>query len=161
MCSNCIGSGYLIPHDAAKCPFKSSLHCSHCGTYGHTIDTCIDFMAAAPYNRPMFVEQLISLEDRERYGITSRTPIPAPLTPFGPTAGTLQVFKEAKVLREFLVAHGIKPGSKTNMKILEGQMHEFAKHDGRRLFLIPRPSVDGKAKVEAYLGEEVLAASDT
>jgi hypothetical protein len=159
MCSNCIGSGYLIPHDASKCPFKSSLHCSHCATYGHTLETCGD-RPAAVYSTLTYVEQLIPLADIERFGITSRTPLPsaAATTPFSPypdTKGCIEVLNDPKIMREFLVARGIKPSSKT----LVTQLQEFAKREGRRLILIPRPEVDGKAKVEAYVEEAVHAAA--
>jgi hypothetical protein len=156
MCSNCIGSGYLIPHDASKCPFKSCLHCSHCATYGHTLETCGD----RPAQALTYVEQLIPLPDLERYGITSRTPLPAaaaaaPLSPYPKTNGCIEVIHDPKIMREFLAARGIKPNAKT----LTIQLQEYAKEEGRRLILIPRPEVDGKAKVDAYVEETVHAAS--
>jgi hypothetical protein len=142
MCSNCIGSGFLIPHDVAKCPFKSALHCSHCGTYGHTLATCSD-RPAALYNKIAFVEQLIPLEQLEQYGITSRTPLPAaaaslPLSPFPSTKGCIEVVNDPKVIREFLVARGVKPRSKEMMT----QLQEYAKKENRRLLLISRPLVE-------------------
>lgn len=150
MCSNCIGSGYLIPHDTSKCPFKAALHCSHCGTYGHTLETCSD-RPVAVYSEITFLEQLIPLNDLETYGITSRTPLPkAAATVRSPyplaERGCLEVTNDPKIIREFLVARGMKPHTKTLMT----QLQEYARQVNRRLVLIPRVSVDGKAKVEAY-----------
>lgn len=153
MCSNCIGSGYLLPHEASKCPFKSALHCSHCATYGHTLETCGDRPAAA-YSQITYLEQLIPLDDLARFGITSRTPLPAaaaaaaaiPFSPHLTTKGCLEIINDPKVIREFLVARGIKPRAKE----LVSQMQEYAKRMNQRLVLLSRPSIDGKANVAAY-----------
>jgi hypothetical protein len=128
---------------------KAALHCSHCATYGHTLETCPD-KPAPIYSELMFVEQLIPLEQLEAFGITSRTPLPtaaaAPFSPYPSNQGRLELINEPKILREFLVAHGIKPSSKE----LVTQVKEYAIKHNMRLFLISRPSLDGKAKVEAY-----------
>ena len=117
------------------------------------MSTCGD-RPSPVYRKIAYIEQLIPLEDLERYGITSRTPLPAgaaplPLSPLPDTKGCLEVINDPKIVREFLVARGIKTSAKTLMT----QLQDFAKREGRRLLLIPRPVVDGKAKVEAYAEE--------
>ncbi len=122
------------------------------------MSTCGD-RPSPVYRKIAYIEQLIPLEDLERYGITSRTPLPSggagaaaatnPLSPLPDTKGCLEVINDPKIVREFLVARGIKTSAKTLMT----QLQDFAKREGRRLLLIPRPVVDGKAKVEAYAEE--------
>jgi hypothetical protein len=99
------------------------------------------------------LEQLIPLDDLARFGITSRTPLPAaaaaaaiPFSPHPTTKGCLEIINDPKVIREFLVARGIKPRAKE----LVSQMQEYAKRMNQRLVLLSRPSIDGKANVAAY-----------
>ena len=146
MCSNCVSYGYLTSHEPTKCPRRAMLHCSHCAVYGHTFATCLEKPDPRAAD-PVFVEQLLPFHVLEQYNITTKTPLPPlakpaiPLSPFPKESGVIAVAFDDRVMREFLQARGIRPKKKQ----LIFQMREYARSQGKRLLLIPRPAVERDA----------------
>lgn len=145
MCSNCVDYGYLTSHESTKCPRKAMLHCSHCGVYGHTFETCLEKPDPRATD-PVFVEQLLPFHVLEQYNITSTTPLPPkpsliPLSPFLKERGVIAFVDDKRVIRELLQARGIKPLSGQ----LYTQLQEYARSQGKRLLKISRPAVERNA----------------
>lgn len=93
------------------------------------------------WKRPIYLEDLISDEDKERWQITTKTPIiHTPLTQENykelalkemPRAGTLYVINQDKKIRDFMDKNGVKTVHKQidNMRILT----DWAIRQGRRI----------------------------
>ena len=64
--------GLQRDHEGAPCPVAASLWCSQCGCKGHVAATCDEVQHVA---RPRYLEELIPADVRERWKITTLTPI--------------------------------------------------------------------------------------
>jgi hypothetical protein len=59
-------------HDDKPCVTRESLWCSQCSCFGHEASECDE---ASHVERPRTLEELIPFDVRERWGITTSTPI--------------------------------------------------------------------------------------
>lgn len=106
-------------HDPTQCPLRESLYCSLCSTYGHHTNMCPDKMGWQT-RVPEFQEQLIPLNIRNLYGISSMTPLaaspspsPSPLSGDIPQTAVFEVYDNTpKSIRAALTALGVQ--SKTD-----------------------------------------------
>jgi len=73
MC-NCSKLGLTESHEPNQCPVTASLFCSICQENGHPTMKCPN-KAIWHYKKPEFIEQLIPINLRMHYNITSLTPI--------------------------------------------------------------------------------------
>jgi len=93
------------------------------------------------WKRPVYLEDLISVEDKERWQITTKTPIiHKPLTQANyremalreiSSAGTFYVLNQDKKIRDFMDKNGVKTVHKQidNMRLLT----QWAISQGRRI----------------------------
>jgi hypothetical protein len=72
--------GLTRDHGGDPCPVRASLWCAQCWCYGHLPASCTK--DAPPVEPPLYTEDLISPDLRERWGIQTKTPYipPRPLT---------------------------------------------------------------------------------
>lgn len=64
--------GMMRTHDDGVCPVRASLWCSQCGCHGHRPAECEEIVHVT---RPRTLEELIPADLRERYEISTDTPI--------------------------------------------------------------------------------------
>jgi hypothetical protein len=64
--------GLTRTHDESGCPVRASFWCSQCGCYGHRPSECDE---VTHVTRPKTLEELIPADVRERWEITTETPI--------------------------------------------------------------------------------------
>ena len=135
-------------HTSTACPFRSSLYCSCCATYGHTLDTCDD-KPSDDFTKPCFEEQLIPQTIRAELTIQSRTPI-------GPdtdatvrnhidasnqrheegSQGILRIKKDDKVIRAFLAARSLL-GVRIKSKNARDVLAIYAKEENKQIECFP------------------------
>ena len=60
--------------ESELCPTRASFWCPHCSCYGHQASAC-DARIPSGIQRPVTLEELIPIELRERWNITSHTVI--------------------------------------------------------------------------------------
>jgi len=71
MSDNCLVC-ISVSHSKEECPFASSIICRRCHHRGHWTADCTQSWHEAP----TCLEELIPWSERQRWGITSRTPFP-------------------------------------------------------------------------------------
>lgn len=129
-------------HTTEDCPFRMSVKCLKCCMKGHLTTDCT---MEITWQRPRYLEDLISDEEKERWQITTRTPIlHTPLNAKNyretalreiPKTDTLQVINQDKKIRDFMRVNGVKTVHEQieNMRILtdwaiqQGKRIEFVK----------------------------------
>jgi len=129
-------------HGTENCPFRQSVKCQKCCMNGHLTTEC---SMNITWERPRYLEDLISDEDKRRWQITTKTPIiHTPLTMANyqevanreiPSSETLFVVNHDKKIRDYMKAKGIKTVHEQieNMRLLinwaiqQGKRIEFVK----------------------------------
>jgi hypothetical protein len=125
-------------HGGEDCKFRKNVTCLKCCMKGHVTGECSMTMT---WKRPVYLEDLISDEDKERWQITTKTPIiHTPLTQENyrgvalreiPRVGTVYVINQDKKIRDFMDKNGVKTVHKQidNMRLLT----DWAIRQGRRI----------------------------
>lgn len=73
-CPNCKAyKGLTLQHSIDECPIKNDITCRRCLVTGHMTDLCEEDWSH--WERPTTMEELIPLHIRNRYRITSATPL--------------------------------------------------------------------------------------
>ena len=98
ICETCkLWSGRHVEHD--ECPLRASLVCRRCCGAGHSTSQCTEM----PELHPVYLEDLIPNDVRERYNITTRTAYVKPSTPIHPhPIRCIEVINQDKWIREFM-----------------------------------------------------------
>lgn len=72
-CSSCLSlTGQIVFHSDG-CPVRSSLLCRRCHVYGHLATECEQLWPH--WERPTSLEELIPSDIRQRWGVSSSTPL--------------------------------------------------------------------------------------
>jgi hypothetical protein len=136
MCDYCKKEhpGFLFEHTVIECPFKRSLYCSSCASYGHTLDTC-PAKPADFYTKPCFLEQLIPFSLRELYNITTRTLLPD-VMPYESKEGLLEIEDDPVLIRAYLQARQLIKNRQTSHALMRDILQQYAKEQNKRLVFI-------------------------
>jgi hypothetical protein len=111
-CSTCKKwTGRTLVHEI--CPLAASMLCKRCLQRGHLTEACTE--GRTEWERPSYIEELIPYDVRQRWGLTSMTPITFPL-PRGAAGtekeiasiNTIVIPEEYTDLKEFIKEHKIK-----------------------------------------------------
>lgn len=137
MCDNCKKAPYHFrgdKHEQVACPFKTSLFCSSCSVYGHTLESC----PAPPdtfYMEPCYVEQLVPSSLVKYYGITTKTLLPDVRLPKEKGGRFLELKDDIKVIKAFLVSRSIIGPRMDDETKLRDALTLYAKRENYRLLL--------------------------
>lgn len=110
-------TGRSIFHEA--CPLAQSVLCRRCLQRGHLTEACTE--GRVEWERPTCLEDLIPYDVRQRWGISSSTPISFPSARGAPGTeteispiNTITIPEEYSDIKDFIKEHKIKvAGSKT------------------------------------------------
>lgn len=130
MCSICkdVLIQFELEHTEARCPLAASLYCSSCACFGHLTRNC----RAKPskrYTQPVYVEQLIGVNDLLEFGIRTKTPLPVQKEE-EPIPQLLEIKDTDSAITTFLTSKGIKAGKKSMLRI---QLENYAKTEKLRV----------------------------
>jgi len=140
-CPNCKAyKGLTLQHSTDDCPIKEHITCRKCCQTGHMTHLCQQNWTH--WERPTTMEQLIPLHIRNRYKITSATPLTFNNPRNSSTAYELHPMNEFempftyKEQCEFVEKHGIpvKKTTKAAERACKEAIRAWAKETGRRLF---------------------------
>lgn len=138
MCDNCKKAPYHFrgdKHEQVACPFKTSLFCSSCSTYGHSQESC----PAPPdkfYTEPCYVEQLVPASLLKYYGITTNTLLPDIKPPKKNPERFLEIKDDIKIIKAFLVSRSIIGPRMEDATKLRDALILYAKRENLRLIFM-------------------------
>jgi len=139
-CPNCLEiRGTSLQHENEDCPIRELITCRKCCQTGHMTHKCEEKWDH--WERPTTLEELIPFHIRQRYRITSATPIkfeqPRSEQTFHEihSINEFQMPEGYKDLRAFVDKYGIIVKSKTKAKEVDcvNAIKEWAKEKGRRI----------------------------
>jgi hypothetical protein len=134
-CHSCyFYTGIKADHSRETCPVIPTLHCRRCHCYGHTANECGE--SWAHWERPTSLEELIPVDVRERWNITTSTDLVFD-APRG-TEGTecehpieIKIVEQDKAVRDFMMKNNIDTTRKTEQNLQ--RIREWAAQRGFRL----------------------------
>jgi len=145
-CPNCEAiKGLALQHSMDDCPIKDDITCRRCCQTGHMTHLCQQNWSH--WERTTTMEQLIPLHIRNRYKITSATPLTFETPRGADTVHELHPMNEFqmpdnyKELRSFVDKYGIyvKKTTKAAELACVEAIHSWAKETGRRI--IPKNTI--------------------
>ncbi len=130
MCSICkdVLVQFELEHTEARCPLSASLYCSYCASFGHLTRNC-KAKPSKRYTHPIYVEQLVGVEDLLEFGIRTKTPLPV-REEKEPAPQLLEIKDNDPTIISFLQSKGIKPGKKGLLRV---QLENYAKTEKLRV----------------------------